>query len=513
MRTPHGPVRRFVALVAITSSLFLAEAVAAPLAAEAAKYAGIVMDAKTGKVLYSHESKAQRYPASLTKMMTLYMLFEAMEAGKVSKSTRIRFSQHAASMQPTKLGVPAGKSISAEQAILALVTKSANDAAAAVAEHLGGTESEFAALMTKRARQIGMKSTTFRNASGLPDSRQVTNAYDMAILGVALREHFPQYYHYFSTRSFTFGKRKMGNHNRLLGSVKGVDGIKTGYTRASGFNLVSSVERNDRSIVAVVLGGRSGKSRNAQMVKLIDGYLSKASRGEDKMLVARAGNSLRVASLKLPDRGPLPNFRRASDPLTSRVQLAHTTSGSREDVIKASGVQPFDIAAIESKLLEIGTAKLPVPRPAPYVAEARLGPRRVVQSEPTIRPQQAVRADPIRTATIRPAEPLTHELGYAAEPAPKQAPKPANVTAGPPKGWQIQIAAVPSQNRAVEMLEHARGQAPDALGGASIYTETVKSGGQTLYRARFAGFVSKSAAWDACSTLKSKKFDCIALAN
>ena len=496
---------RVCAVVLVASSLFLAKSIAQPAASEAAKYAGIVMDAKTGKVLYSYRSKARHYPASLTKMMTLYMMFEAMEAGKLSKSTRISFSKHAASMQPSKLGIPAGKSITAEQAILALVTKSANDVAAAVAEYLGGTESGFGAMMTRRARQIGMDSTTFRNASGLPDSRQVTNAHDMAILGIALREHFPQYYHYFSTRSFTNGKRRMGNHNRLLGTVKGVDGIKTGYIRASGFNLVTSVERNNRSIVAVVLGGRSGKSRNAQMQKLIGEYLNKASTGPDRMLVARAGNAYRVASLELPKKGPVPRYRYSVDPMTSRVASAHRASGSRADVIREIGAQPFDIAAIESKLLEIGTSRLPVPRPAPAIVAAATthvpqAPRTPLRVTPA--------PDPIRTAAVRPSQPLTHEMAYAAEPAPKAA---AVITK--PEGWQIQIAAVPSRDRAVEMLEEARSRAPGELSDVSLYTESVNSNGQTLYRARFAGFASKSAAWDACGTLKKRKFDCIALAN
>ena len=260
-------------------------------------YAGIVMDAKTGKVLYEHDANEKRYPASLTKMMTLYMLFEAIEQGKVSKKTRIRFSSHASGMQPSKLGIKAGSSISAEQAIYALVTKSANDAAAAVAEHLGGSETNFSKMMTTKARALGMSRTTFRNASGLPDSRQVTTAKDMALLGIALREHFPQHYRYFSTRSFKFAGKNFGNHNKLLGKVRGMDGIKTGYTRASGFNLVSSVEDNGRSIVAVVMGGKTGKSRNDQMEKLVRGYLGKASKGRDKIVVAKNGKGSVFATL------------------------------------------------------------------------------------------------------------------------------------------------------------------------------------------------------------------------
>ncbi|MGB7433108.1 MAG: D-alanyl-D-alanine carboxypeptidase family protein [Ahrensia sp.] len=259
------------------------------------KYAGIVIDANTGKTLYDYRGDSIRFPASLTKMMTAYMMFDAMRAGKLNKNTPIRVSNHAASMVPSKLGVRPGGSLTAEQAIYALVTKSANDVAAAVAEHLGGTESNFAKMMTAKARSLGMSKTVFRNASGLPDSKQVTTARDMARLGIALQEHFPREFAYFKTREFKFGKSRFSNHNRLLGTVRGVDGIKTGYTRASGFNLVSSVNTGGRSIVAVVLGGRTGASRNAQMQKLIGEYLPKASKKDGGPLIAR-GNSPQFGS-------------------------------------------------------------------------------------------------------------------------------------------------------------------------------------------------------------------------
>lgn len=252
-------------------------AIATP--ASAAPNAAIVVDAKTGKVLYTSNADAQRYPASLTKMMTLYMVFEALESRRVTLDTRITFSKHAAGEAPSKLGLGAGKTIRVKDAILALVTKSANDVATAVGEHLGGSEAEFARSMTRRARQLGMASTTFRNAHGLPNKEQVTTARDMAVLGRALREHYPQYYHYFKTPSFTFQGKRYGNHNRLLGKVTGVDGIKTGYTRASGFNLVTSVRSGGREIIAVVLGGDTSAERNARMTSLVEKYLPKASSG------------------------------------------------------------------------------------------------------------------------------------------------------------------------------------------------------------------------------------------
>ena len=237
------------------------------------KYAAIVIDGSNGRVLYQSSAEALRYPASLTKMMTLYLLFEAMQSGRVSRETQIPVSDYARSRPPTKIGFKSGQSIDVELAIMALVTKSANDVAVAVAEYLGGSEDNFATMMTARARQIGMRSTTFRNASGLPNPGQVTTARDMALLGVALRTRFPQYYSYFSVKNFNYRGRTIRGHNELIGGVDGVDGIKTGYTRASGFNVVTSVSRGNRKLVAVVMGGDTARKRNAAMAALIERYI------------------------------------------------------------------------------------------------------------------------------------------------------------------------------------------------------------------------------------------------
>ena len=272
-----------------------------PAAASAdSKYAAIVIDANTGKVLHSSSADSPRYPASLTKMMTLYMVFEALDSKRISKNSRITFSQYASSRPPSKLGVKPGNSITVETAIYALVTKSANDVATAVGEFLGGSEADFARMMTAKARQLGMNSTRFRNASGLPDAQQVTTAHDMATLGLALREHFPHHFKVFATRSFQYGKRRYANHNRLLGKVRGVDGIKTGYTRASGYNLVTSAGSGKRRIVAVVMGGKSGKSRNAAMASLVAKYLPRASRHSKGDLIAKGTQTPDISVASLP---------------------------------------------------------------------------------------------------------------------------------------------------------------------------------------------------------------------
>jgi D-alanyl-D-alanine carboxypeptidase len=237
------------------------------------KYAAIVVDGDSGKVLYQADSDATRYPASLTKMMTLYLLFEALQTGRVTLATEIPVSDHARAQPPTKIGFKRGETIDVDSAIKALVTRSANDVAVAIGEYLGGTEDNFTAIMTAKAHAIGMRSTVFRNASGLPDPGQVTTARDMALLGMTLRKRFPQYYPYFSTTSFAFRGRTIRGHNDLIGGVDGVDGIKTGYTRASGYNVVTSVSRGGRKLVAVVMGGDTARSRNANMAALIDRYL------------------------------------------------------------------------------------------------------------------------------------------------------------------------------------------------------------------------------------------------
>lgn len=248
-------------------------------AATPTRYSALVIDASNGKVLYDQNGSATRYPASLTKMMTLFLLFEAMQSGRVTTFTPIPVSATAARMPPTKIGFRPGETIDVESAINALCVKSANDVAAAVGEFLGGSEPAFASMMTARARQLGMGATTFRNASGLPDPDQRTTARDMALLGLALRQRFPQHFVYFSARQFTFRGRMVRGHNDLLGRVAGVDGIKTGYIRASGYNIVTSVKIGGRSLIVVVMGADSARARNAHVEDLVRRYLPQSSGG------------------------------------------------------------------------------------------------------------------------------------------------------------------------------------------------------------------------------------------
>ncbi|MEM9122958.1 MAG: serine hydrolase, partial [Pseudomonadota bacterium] len=246
--------------------------------AQASKYAAVVMDANSGKILFARNSTARRYPASLTKVMTLYMTFEALERGDLTLHEKLTVSRRAAGQPPSKIGLRAGQTITVEQAIKALVTKSANDVATVLAEKLGGSEYKFALKMTKKAKSLGMTRTRFMNASGLPHSKQVSTARDLAKMAQAVMDDYPQYYHYFSVRRFTWKGRTYTSHNRLLRNYSGTDGIKTGYTRASGCNLTTSVKRDGYHLIGVVLGGRTSASRDSHMREILNRQFTRIAR-------------------------------------------------------------------------------------------------------------------------------------------------------------------------------------------------------------------------------------------
>lgn len=254
-----------VLLIAIFAAVF-----GAGTASANSKYAAFVVHADSDDILFDRYSTARRYPASLTKMMTLYLLFEAIESGELTRESKLTVSKRAAGQPPSKLGLTAGSKISVDTAIQALVIKSANDVAVVVAEELGGTEWQFARQMTQKANELGMRSTRFRNASGLPNSKQITTARDMAVLGRRVMQDYPQYFHYFSAKSFSHNGRTYSTHNSLVKSYQGADGIKTGYTRRSGFNLVTTAEKDGQRLIGVVLGGRKSWSRDKHMRDILN---------------------------------------------------------------------------------------------------------------------------------------------------------------------------------------------------------------------------------------------------
>jgi len=239
-----------------------------------AKYASIIMNEKTGKIYHSINADTRNYPASLTKIMTIYMIFDKLQKNKISMQTKLKVSRRASLQPPSRLGLHPGQTISVKQAILSLVTKSANDVATVVAENFEKTERKFAYEMTKKAKSIGLTRTIFKNASGLPNKGQLSTARDMAKLAIIIKKKFPEYFYFFNKKSFVFKGIEYRNHNNLLGSYFGTDGIKTGYTNASGFNLVASVERNGQRIIGVVFGGRTARSRDKHMIKLLNKFIS-----------------------------------------------------------------------------------------------------------------------------------------------------------------------------------------------------------------------------------------------
>ncbi|MBB3392444.1 D-alanyl-D-alanine carboxypeptidase (penicillin-binding protein 5/6) [Rhizobium sp. BK275] len=339
-------MRRLLAAI-LTATL----ALSAPVAAFAGS-ASLVLDARTGKVLASENGDTLNHPASLTKMMTLYLTFEALNRGKITWDTPVTMSKYAASRPPTKLGVKAGGTITVREAVYGMIVKSANDAAAAIGEKLGGSESNFARLMTQKARQLGMSRTVFVNASGLPDKRQITTARDMSTLAVALMKNYPSEYRLFSIASFNFRGKTIRGHNNLMYRYEGMDGIKTGYTNASGFNIVSAVKDGNRRVVGVVLGGRTARSRDAKMAALFDRYMGRASSGGARLTASiNAKQQVEVASAADDADAPVP----ASAP---RVvdEPAPKALGYASD-----GVIPLERPAAMDEIINAGKAsKAPV---------------------------------------------------------------------------------------------------------------------------------------------------------
>ncbi|WP_460451635.1 serine hydrolase [Alsobacter sp. SYSU BS001988] len=356
-------------------------------------YAAMALDAKTGRVLHAENEDALRHPASVTKVMTLYLLFEQLEKGRFTLETPLRVSAHAAAQAPSKLGLRPGSTIEVEDAIKALVTKSANDVAAAVAENIGGSESAFADMMTRKARQIGMSRTTYRNASGLPNPGQVTTARDLITLARSLQDRFPRYYRYFSTPSFTYAGASHRNHNHLLGRVEGMDGIKTGYTRASGFNLLTSVRTEGRHVVAVVLGGRSASSRDRQMVALLDDTLERAYAGA--RTAPPVGESTAVASAEPPRQE---TARQDSRQEAARQELARLEAARKEAVAAREAAKEAELtAAREAAKLEFTRQEL-----ARQEALRQEAARNAAREAPRVRVASVDDAVPMTTSTVSP---------------------------------------------------------------------------------------------------------------
>ncbi|MGH6817841.1 MAG: D-alanyl-D-alanine carboxypeptidase family protein [Methylovirgula sp.] len=447
-----------------------------------------------------------RHPASITKVMTLYLLFEQLEKGRLHLDSRIPISAHAAAQPPTKLGLAPGETISVENAIKAIVTLSANDIAVAVAEDIGGDETTFAAMMTHEAHALGMFHTHYANASGLPNDAQITTAADLALLGRAIQERFPRYYHYFSTRAFVYDGVVHRNHNHLLGRIEGLDGIKTGYIHESGFNLLTSVKRDGHFLVAVVLGGTTAASRDRIMTSLIESEIDKGS-------------------------------TRRTAPMIAEVERERLRAGDAEKPLEAGYETPFVPAAGPFPVTPI--APTPIPRPA-FVSSTPISPQptqfepmhhaaydgsterpttstttpsmlRWVVGPPPAKDEDAKKfanTEAIETQGDQSSAKDVQRIGME---SPNVGADPSNAVAAR-SGWMIQIGATDDAAAAAKLLARAKARGSSALDTAEPFTEKVQKGDQTLYRARFVGLDADDAQ-AACRSLRRSGFACFATKN
>lgn len=371
------------------------------------KFASIIVDGNSGATLQATNPDAIRHPASLTKIMTLYLLFERLEAGKMKLDTEMPVSKHAAEQDPTKLNLRVGQTIRVEDAIKGLVTRSANDAAVVIAEAIAGDEDDFAAMMTRKARALGMSKTVYRNANGLPNDEQVTTARDQATLGRAIQDRFPRYYRYFATATFNWRGQSIRNHNHLLGNVEGVDGIKTGYTRASGFNLVSSIRRGNRHLVGVVLGGRSGGSRDAIMRNLLAENLDKAATSRTVAAISERGAPeapTQVADASDAPARPAAPVQAAAEP-APRTALASRMSALAAATAAMPPAQPKTETKVEQ----------PAPLTNGVIASQPLSiiPGSSEPMKPVKVKTVQVKAGAVKVASATPAPPITSAISAA----------------------------------------------------------------------------------------------------
>jgi D-alanyl-D-alanine carboxypeptidase len=523
---------------------------AAGARAEAKKSAVLVIDANTGRVLHQSAADEPRYPASLAKMMTIYIAFELIEQGRLSYQTKIKFSANAVAAAPSKLDVEEGEQILLIDAIKILITKSANDVAVALAEHIAGSEEKFARLMTRKGRQLGMSATTFRNASGLPDDDQVTTARDMVTLALRLQDDFPKHYQLFATRTATFKDDTFRNHNTLLFHYEGTDGLKTGYTRASGFNLVASVRRGKKHVIGAVFGGASASSRNTAIRTFLNMGLVKASSEKTRQptapLIAQAPRPAnpKIAAVPTPNRVPRPPASSAAPPPSpdgpplaepAAIPPPERPSAATVEIARVRSVLVAPRAAVP----DAEPARAPAPHDPPVAEPAALPPpslphwtaaANLLPPPPSEPP--ADKPPPFNDITIvRGAAPASFEaqvsklargeppvaapVTTAALAPPPRAPsprgrepaaQPAASSAG--RGFQIQIGAYQSAAEADRQLAAVRERANGLLAGGTPVTLPVQQGQKSFFRARYSGFDATAAA-RACDGLKRLKIDCL----
>jgi D-alanyl-D-alanine carboxypeptidase len=480
-------------------------------ASEDGRRAVLVIDANTGRVIYQRSADQPRFPASLAKLMTLYLLFEQIEQGRLSLTSSIRFSANAAAQPASNLEVDEGAEIAVGDAIKALIVKSANDVAVAVAERIAGSQEKFAELMNRKARELGMTGTEFHNASGLPDPEQVTTARDMVTLALRLHDQFPKYYPLFATRTFTWGSETFRNHNTLLFRYEGLEGMKTGYIRASGFNLVASARRGRKHVMAAYFGGQTAALRNAAVRAHLDAAFAKAS--EKK---TRHPGPLPVALARAPAPAPAPatsaqpaSAQPRPAPAPPGTELARAAPPEANVTPPDPEAPPVPVAAVPNPQAASRSPLAAVPgvevvRVRPVLAEGT-----TVVSEGSGRPANI--DDLLKQPEPRPSAPAQDAAPReaASAPAPKAAvvPEPA-APAGP---FQVQVGAYQTPGEAERQLALVRERAGSLLGRHTPHMSQVKRGDKVYFRARYVGFDGRSAADNACSELKRLEIACLVM--
>ena len=479
------------------------------------RYGSIVIDAQSGYVLSEKNPDKKLFPASLTKMMTLYLTFEAIEKGVLTKSQRIPVSANAQYQPPSKLGLEAGYSIRVEDGILALVTRSANDAAVVLGEAVGGSQSRFARLMTFKAQQLGMRNTRFANASGLHDPEQYSSARDMAILSQALMRDFPRYYRYFSTPSFTYNGITSLNHNKLMATYPGMDGLKTGYVYASGYNLAASAVQGNKRLIGVVFGGRTSASRNSTMRDLLDAGFE---RMKDPRVLAAIDKRLEAARGGMPKRKPAATPTAKNEPTRMQPRTARTQTN-----LDAPSFSPMGMSTEEGDTQEQAAAQLAAAEPqemppgaAPRASFHETKPAVTDQYQPVGRPALAPMTAHLTTPLPRkspaaqtPAKPAPAKQS-SSQPTTLRQPAATTVASiGTGGGWAIQIGAFADQNAGMTALKSAHQKLPAALTVKTRYIiAPLQTNKGVIYRARLSG-LQQAEANSACKLLQGA---CIVMA-
>ena len=441
--------------IAVASILFFA-LVPVQAKSNSVELPAIVVDANTGNVLFANRADEIRPPASITKVMTLYLVFDAIQSGRLSWNTEMPVSKHAASRPRMKLGMPAGSRLSVRDAVNAMIVLSANDAAVVVAEYLGGSEENFARVMTLKARSLGMRNTTFRNPNGLPAQGHVSTARDIALMSIAMRDHFPQYYHLFSQREFTYRGQVYKGHNRVLDRIDGADGLKTGFTGLAGFTITTSIAKDGKKLVIVVLGGTSGRQRDDVVVLLANAYMNSASRTTKKRIFAQWN----VAQSAWRGQ-PQPKIAQSDTKNAEIVTASVSQRGNRTAETAKTTVETRSTISIPVKK----TVKM--------------------ETAPTT---MAYADDGKKTVT----EILKNEIQ-------------AN--------YIVQVAALPDKSSAEGFLKTVKKSLTDSKVASLGHVEPANVDGKQVYRVRFGSFRSESEANAACGKITAQAYSCFVVAN